>query len=69
MEWVARALKEASKVQGNSVRRLKFYDHFSEFFCLRNFDKFGPKRKAVIIVQNGHLILDGWTLLPKPPTS
>ncbi|KAF3616310.1 hypothetical protein FXO37_35135 [Capsicum annuum] len=59
MEWIVHTLKEASKTQGNFVRRWKFHDHCSESFCSRNFNKFGRyfsiitmlgKRKAVIII-------------------
>lgn len=41
MVWLCYTLKEASKVKGNSVRRWKFQDHFSQFFCSRNYNKQG----------------------------
>lgn len=59
MEWLFSALKEASKVKRNFVRRLKHQDDYSEFFCSRNFNRYGHytsivsmqnKRRFVIII-------------------
>uniref|UniRef100_M1DFA8 DUF4283 domain-containing protein n=1 Tax=Solanum tuberosum TaxID=4113 RepID=M1DFA8_SOLTU len=68
MEWLVYALKEASKVQGNSVRRWKVWDHSTEFFCSKNFNKDGRyisiiktqgKRRAVIFIPEWYLN-SGW---------
>lgn len=59
MEWLAFALKKASKGQGNPVCRWKFFDQFTEFVCSRNYNIYGQyvsilnmqgKRRAVIII-------------------
>ncbi|KAH0746461.1 hypothetical protein KY285_008118 [Solanum tuberosum] len=68
MEWLAFALKEASKGQGNSVCRWKYRDQFAEFFCSRNYNKSGRyvsilklqgKRRAVIFIPEWSLN-SGW---------
>ncbi|KAM3204168.1 hypothetical protein P3L10_027577 [Capsicum annuum] len=51
MEWLCFALKEASKVKGNSIRRWKHQEYSSEFFCSRNFNRLGR-----------YIIIGGWTL-------
>ncbi|KAH0672645.1 hypothetical protein KY284_023732 [Solanum tuberosum] len=59
VEWIVHFLKEASKMKGNSVKRWKNHDHYSEIFCSRNFNRFGRyfsiinmqgKKKKIIIV-------------------
>jgi len=59
MEWIVHLLKEASKTKGNSVKRWKNHNHYSEIFCSRNFNRFGRyfsiinmqgKKKTIIIV-------------------
>ncbi|WMV34480.1 hypothetical protein MTR67_027865 [Solanum verrucosum] len=59
MEWIVHLLKEASKTNGNSVKRWKNHDHYSEIFCSRNFNRFGRylsiinmqgKKKTIIII-------------------
>ncbi|WMV30161.1 hypothetical protein MTR67_023546 [Solanum verrucosum] len=59
MEWIVHLLKEASKTKGNSVKRWKNHDHYSEIFCARNFNRFGRyfsiinlqgKKKKIIII-------------------
>lgn len=68
MEWLVYALKEASKVHGNSVRRWKFRDQFSEIICSRNFNKFGryisilnmESRKRVVIFIPERTLNSGW---------
>ncbi|KAG5615576.1 hypothetical protein H5410_015400 [Solanum commersonii] len=68
MEWLVYALKEASKDQGNFVRRWKVWDHSTEFFCSKNFNKDGRyisiiktqgKRRAVIFIPEWSLNF-GW---------
>jgi len=59
MEWIVQILREASKTQGNIVRRWKKTKALSEIFCARNYNKFGRyislinlrgKRKSVLII-------------------
>uniref|UniRef100_A0A0V0IMC6 Putative ovule protein n=1 Tax=Solanum chacoense TaxID=4108 RepID=A0A0V0IMC6_SOLCH len=59
MEWISSIMREASKAKGNTVRRWKKKDDFTEIYCARNFNKYGRyislinvrgKRRAVIIV-------------------
>ncbi|KAH0730081.1 hypothetical protein KY289_001269 [Solanum tuberosum] len=59
MEWIVQILREASKTQGNIVRRWKKTEALSEIFCARNYNKFGRyislinlrgKRKSVLII-------------------
>ncbi|KAK6782731.1 hypothetical protein RDI58_020527 [Solanum bulbocastanum] len=51
MEWLAFALKEASKGQGNSACRWKFRDQFTEFFCSRNYNK-SDRYVSILKLQN-----------------
>uniref|UniRef100_A0A0V0HU48 Putative ovule protein n=1 Tax=Solanum chacoense TaxID=4108 RepID=A0A0V0HU48_SOLCH len=69
MEWISWTLREASKSKGNSVRRWKKKDAFSEIYCARNFNKFGRyislinirgRRRAVIIIPELNFN-SGWT--------
>lgn len=59
MAWLCETLKEASKIKGNHVKRWKFHDHFSEFFCARNYNNYARyitiisvqgRRRSVIII-------------------
>ncbi|KAF3645205.1 putative pre-mRNA-processing factor 6-like [Capsicum annuum] len=68
MEWLVYTLQEASKSHGYAVRRWKHRDHFAEFCCSRNYNKFGryisiiklqDKRRAVIIIPEWSLN-SGW---------
>ncbi|KAG5589820.1 hypothetical protein H5410_040334 [Solanum commersonii] len=69
MEWISWTLQEASKSKGNSVRRWKKKDAFSEIYCAKNFNKFGRyislinirgRRRAVIIIPELNFN-SGWT--------
>lgn len=40
MEWLRFALKEPSKVK-KICKKMKHQDYSSEFFCLRNFNRYG----------------------------
>ncbi|XP_075097622.1 uncharacterized protein LOC107798738 isoform X2 [Nicotiana tabacum] len=73
MEWLCYAISEASKVKGNSVRRWKLQDHFTKFFCSRNYNKHGRyisiislqgkarnKRRSTIIIPE-MAFNTGWT--------
>ncbi|KAH0761235.1 hypothetical protein KY290_017308 [Solanum tuberosum] len=64
MEWLAYTLKEASKSHGNTVRRWKRQDHFTELFCARNYNKFG-RYISIIKVQDKKrdvIIIPEWSL-------
>uniref|UniRef100_A0A0V0IZK3 Putative ovule protein n=1 Tax=Solanum chacoense TaxID=4108 RepID=A0A0V0IZK3_SOLCH len=64
MEWLAYNLKEASKSHGNTVRRWKRQDHFTELFCARNYNKFG-RYISIIKVQDKKrdvIIIPEWSL-------
>ncbi|KAH0722003.1 hypothetical protein KY289_005047 [Solanum tuberosum] len=59
MEWIVQTLREASLTRGNTVKRWKKKDSFSEVFCSRNYNKFGRyislinvrgRRRGVIII-------------------
>ncbi|KAG5593186.1 hypothetical protein H5410_043700 [Solanum commersonii] len=59
MEWIVQILREASLTRGNMVKRWKKKDGFSEFFCSRNYNKYGcyislinvkDRRREVIII-------------------
>ncbi|WMV44637.1 hypothetical protein MTR67_038022 [Solanum verrucosum] len=41
MEWISSIMREASKAKGNTVRRWKKKDDFTEIYCARNFNKYG----------------------------
>ncbi|KAH0745972.1 hypothetical protein KY285_007629 [Solanum tuberosum] len=41
MEWISSIVREASKAKGNTVRRWKKKDDFTEIYCARNFNKYG----------------------------
>jgi len=71
MMWILQRLKEASLSKGNSVRRWKMREDFSETFCARNLNKYGRyisiinlkgKRRSVLIIPE--LTLNsGWTFV------
>ncbi|KAG5584103.1 hypothetical protein H5410_044537 [Solanum commersonii] len=64
MEWLAYTLKEASKSHGNTVRRWKRQDHFTEIFYARNYNKFG-RYISIIKVQDKKrdvIIIPEWSL-------
>ncbi|KAH0773714.1 hypothetical protein KY290_010851 [Solanum tuberosum] len=59
MEWIVQTLREASLTRGNTVKRWKKKDSFSEVFCSRNYNKYGRyislinvrgRRRGVIII-------------------
>ncbi|KAH0633006.1 hypothetical protein KY284_035792 [Solanum tuberosum] len=69
LEWICQTLREASKTKGNTVRRWKKKDAFSEIYCARNYNKYGRyislinikgRRRAVIIIPEMTLN-SGWS--------
>ncbi|KAG5594971.1 hypothetical protein H5410_036203 [Solanum commersonii] len=63
MEWLACTLKEVSKSHGNTVRRWKCQDHFTELQA-RNYNKFG-RYISIIKVQDKKrdvIIIPEWSL-------
>lgn len=57
MEWISQVMLEASKVQGNIVRRWKKNDTLSETFVSRNYNKFGRYISIVSLRGRGRSVL------------